>query len=106
MAPDVTEAAAAEVAANHEIAANSSVPELHQSLANGLAQSLTNGLGLPVTIQEWVRIVKSGMERIFQHLREGRNLGPLSILALVLIYSLLSPHLPAPIHNYIYHIAH
>jgi hypothetical protein len=46
------------------------------------------------------------MQHIFEYLREGRNLGPLSVLVLVLIYSLLSPHLPAPIHDYIYHIAH
>lgn len=46
------------------------------------------------------------MARIFHHLGEGRNAGPLSVLALVLIYALLSPYFPAPIHDYIYHIAH
>ncbi len=50
--------------------------------------------------------VKLAMQQIFRHLREGRNIGPMSVLVLVVIYSLLSPHLPAPIHDYIYHIAH
>ncbi len=45
-------------------------------------------------------------DQILQHLREGRNLGPLAVLLIVLIYSLLSPHLPTPIHDYIYSIAH
>ncbi len=54
----------------------------------------------------YVHGVKLAMQHIFEYLREGRNLGPLSVLVLVLIYSLLSPHLPAPIHDYIYHIAH
>src|ERR1700679_3504569 len=46
------------------------------------------------------------MQSILQHFRDWRNLGPLSVLLLVVIYSLLSPYLPAPIHDYIYHIAH
>jgi hypothetical protein len=50
--------------------------------------------------------VKLIMQRLFQYLSEGRNTGPLLVLVIVLIYSLLSPHLPAPIHDYIYHIAH
>ena len=81
-----------------EIAANSTVSKLHQNH--------TNGLELPVTTKFRGDGVKLAMERILQHLREGRNLGPLSMLVLVLLYSLLSPHLPAPIHDYIYHIAH
>jgi hypothetical protein len=81
-----------------EITANSRVSRLHPNH--------TNGLKLPVTTEIGSEGVKSGMERILQHLREGRNLGPLSILVFVLLYSLLSPHLPAPIHDYIYHIAH
>jgi hypothetical protein len=52
------------------------------------------------------RGVQLAMHQMLHHLREGRNLGPLSVLLAVLIYSLLSPHLPAPIHDFIYHIAH
>lgn len=50
--------------------------------------------------------VQLTMQQMLHHLREGRNLGPLTVLLIVLIYSLLSPHLPAPVHEYIYHIAH
>jgi hypothetical protein len=81
-----------------EIAANSTALDRHRSP--------TNGLELPATTETGGQGVKLPMERILQHLREGRNLGPLSILIFVLLYSLLSPHLPAPIHDYIYHIAH
>jgi hypothetical protein len=81
-----------------EMAANSTVIDRHRSR--------TNGLKLPATTETRGHGVNLPMERILQHLREGRNLGPLSILVFVLLYSLLSPHLPAPIHDYIYHIAH
>ncbi len=51
--------------------------------------------------------VKLAMAQIIRYMRDGRNLGPLSVLLIVALYSLLlSPHLPAPIHDYIYHIAH
>ena len=46
------------------------------------------------------------MERILHHLREGRTLGPISILLILLVYSLLSPLLPPMVHEYIYHILH
>jgi hypothetical protein len=51
-------------------------------------------------------VVCQVMEPILQRLRQGSTLGPLCVFALVLIYSLLSSRLPAPIHAYIYHIAH
>src|SRR5260370_42036373 len=47
-------------------------------------------------------VVKLGMDRVLQYVRDGRNLGPLSVLLIVALYSLLNPHLPAPIHDYIY----
>lgn len=50
--------------------------------------------------------VKLGMQSVLQYLRKGKNLGPLTVFAIVLIYALLSPHLPAPLRDYIYHIAH
>lgn len=46
------------------------------------------------------------MERILHYLREGRTLGPISILLILLVYSLLSPLLPPMVHEYIYHILH
>ena len=45
-------------------------------------------------------------EGIFHHLREGRNVGPLSVLLMLLAYFWLSPLLPATVHEYIYHILH
>ena len=50
--------------------------------------------------------VQLAMHALLRRLSEGRNLGPLVVLVAVVIYSLLSPYLPAPIHDYIYHIAH
>jgi len=38
--------------------------------------------------------------------RQGSALWPLSTLAVLLIYFWLGPHLPVPIHDYIYRIAH
>lgn len=46
------------------------------------------------------------MGRVLQHLHEGRTLGPLSVLLILLVYSLLSPLLPPTVHEYIYHILH
>lgn len=46
------------------------------------------------------------MERIRQHLRAGSTLGPLSVLLILVVYSLLSPLLPPVVHDYIYHILH
>jgi len=43
---------------------------------------------------------------ILGYLSDSRNLGPLSVLIILAIYSLLSPLLPAPVHEYIYHILH
>jgi hypothetical protein len=65
-----------------------------------------NGFERVDTTHSEVSGVQLGMQQILHHLREGRNLGPLMVLLAVLIYSLLSPYLPAPIHDYIYHIAH
>jgi len=81
-----------------EIAANSTATQFHRKQSNGLE--------LPGTTEIGGNGVKLAMERILRHLREGRNLGPLSLLLLMLLYSFLSPHLPAPIHDYIYRIAH
>jgi hypothetical protein len=39
-------------------------------------------------------------------LLEGRTLGPLSVLLILVLYSLLSPMLPPAFHEYIYHILH
>ena len=39
-------------------------------------------------------------------LLEGRTLGPLSVLFILGLYSLLSPLLPPAFHEYIYHILH
>ena len=44
------------------------------------------------------------MEPIFHSLREGRTLGPLSVLLILVVYFLLSPLLSPAIHEYIYHI--
>jgi hypothetical protein len=52
------------------------------------------------------RGVKVVMERILHRLRDGRTLGPLSVLLILLVYSLLSPLLPPSVHEYIYHILH
>jgi len=46
------------------------------------------------------------MERILRRMHEGRILGPLSVLMILLLYSLLSPLLPSTVHEYIYHILH
>jgi hypothetical protein len=47
-----------------------------------------------------------GGHRILSYLSDSRNLGPISVLIILAIYSLLSPLLPAPVHEYIYHILH
>jgi hypothetical protein len=46
------------------------------------------------------------MHRIPRFLLEGRTLGPLSVLLILALYSLLSPLLSPAIHEYIYHILH
>ena len=46
------------------------------------------------------------MQRIPHFLLEGRTLGPLSVLLILALYSLLSPLLSPAIHEYIYHILH
>jgi hypothetical protein len=63
---------------------------------------------------ETERILRLGMEsklekptqRIPQFLLEGRTLGPLSVLLILALYSLVSPLLSPAIHEYIYHILH
>ncbi len=65
-----------------------------------------NGSGLEISAMRQPSVVQLGMGRILQYVRDGRNLGPLSVLLIVAIYSLLSSHLPTPIHDYIYHILH
>jgi len=44
--------------------------------------------------------------RIPHFLFEGRTLGPLSVLFILALYSLLSPLLSPAVHEYIYHILH
>jgi hypothetical protein len=39
-------------------------------------------------------------------LLEGRTLGPLSVLLILVLYALLSPLLSPALHEYIYHILH
>jgi hypothetical protein len=46
------------------------------------------------------------MELILQRLRQASTLGPLSVLAILLIYSLLSPHLPEVYRQYVHQILH
>jgi hypothetical protein len=63
---------------------------------------------------ETERILRLSMEtklqqptqRIPHFLLEGRTLGPLSVLLILALYSLLSPLLSPAIHEYIYHILH
>jgi hypothetical protein len=43
---------------------------------------------------------------ILSYLSDSHNLGPLSVLIILAIYSLLSPSLPASVREYIYHILH
>jgi hypothetical protein len=55
--------------------------------------------------------MESKLEKVTQltiprFLLEGRTLGPLSVLILLALYSLLSPLLSPAIHEYIYHILH
>jgi hypothetical protein len=55
--------------------------------------------------------MESKVEKLTQRttphfLLEGRTLGPLSVLILLALYSLLSPLLSPAIHGYIYHILH
>ena len=50
--------------------------------------------------------VEKPTQRIPHFLLEGRTLGPLSVLLILAVYSLLSPLLPPAIHAYIYHILH
>ena len=45
-------------------------------------------------------------QRIPHFLLEGRTLGPLSVLLILALYTLLSPLLSPSIHEYIYHILH
>lgn len=49
---------------------------------------------------------KPALRMIPHFLLEGRNLGPLSVLLILLLYSLLSPLLSPAIHEYISHILH
>ncbi len=50
--------------------------------------------------------VRAAMDRIMHHLREGSTLGPLSVLLILLMYTLVSPFLPQVFHDYVYHILH
>lgn len=50
--------------------------------------------------------IEKSTQRIPHFLLEGRTLGPLSVLLILMLYSLLSPLLSPAIHEYIYHILH
>ena len=50
--------------------------------------------------------IEKSTQRIPRFLLEGSTLGPLSVLLILVLYSLLSPLLPPAIHDYIYHILH
>jgi hypothetical protein len=51
--------------------------------------------------------VDKPLQRMIPHfLLEGRTLGPLAVLFILALYSLLSPLLSPAIHEYIYHILH
>jgi hypothetical protein len=50
--------------------------------------------------------VGESTQRIPHFFLEGRTLGPLSVLLILAIYSLLSPLLSPAVHEYIYHILH
>jgi hypothetical protein len=50
--------------------------------------------------------VEKSTQRIPHFLLEGRTLGPLSVLLILALYSLLSPLLSPAIHQYIYRILH
>jgi hypothetical protein len=78
------------------------LPEVASQIGNTTLPK--NGSGLEITAIHKPSVVQLVMHGVFTYLRQGRNLGPISVLLIVLIYSLLSPHLPAPIHDYIYHI--
>jgi len=72
----------------------------------GITSLPKNSSKLEIAASSGPYVVKLGMDRILQYMRDGRNLGPLSVLLVVVIYSLLSSHLPTPIHDCIYHIVH
>lgn len=59
-----------------------------------------------MVLQKMESASKSQKMQIPQFLREGRTLGPLSVLLILALYTLLSPLLPPAIHAYIYHILH
>jgi hypothetical protein len=50
--------------------------------------------------------IEKPMQRIPHFLLEGRTLGPLSVLLILALYSLLSPLLSPEVHEYIYRILH
>ena len=52
------------------------------------------------------KVEKSTQRMIPHFLLEGRSLGPLTVLLILALYSLLSPLLSPAIHAYIYRILH
>ncbi len=52
------------------------------------------------------KVEKPAQRLIPDFLLEGRTIGPLSVLIILALYSLLSPLLSPAIHEYIYHILH
>jgi hypothetical protein len=48
--------------------------------------------------------VRVAMERILFYVRHHRSLAPLSLLAILLVYSLFSPYLPPYVREYMSHI--
>jgi len=66
----------------------------------------TNGSGKRFAIVPRLAKIKLAMDRFFRNMAKPQTVGPLTVFLIVVIYSLLSPHLPAPIHDYIYHILH
>lgn len=52
------------------------------------------------------KVEKPAQRIIPRFLLEGRTIGPLSVLLILALYSLLSPLLSPAIHEYIYHILH
>jgi hypothetical protein len=83
-------------------------PQMAEVSANtrSAATHRTSGLDLRATTQVPGSRVKLVMMRLLQRLRDPRTLGPLSVMAIVVIYFIFNQFLPAPIHNYIYSIGH
>ncbi len=72
------------------------------------AEIVSAATGVPVPRVEALAESKAviAMRRILEYIRDQRALGPLSIVVFLVIYSLLSRHLPAGVYQYISRINH